>query len=409
MEFLKHVQKSDKIILGLAALMLFFAGFQIGSNFSLYEKGPRIEIGDRNLEDTFNLSPLSNAWESVTRDFVNFNNVDFEKLSYGLAKGMIRSLGDPYSAFLTPEETRVFNQELDQELEGIGAELNQEDGLLKVVSPLRSSPAEKAGLMPGDVIIEIDGEDALEMNLFEAVSRIRGKKGSYVTLKVVRDSERAPIEIRILRDVIEIDSITTEDLGDGIFYISINQFSNDTAKEFNDAVTEALLKSPRGLILDIRFNGGGYLQTAVDILGEFLTKGTPAVVVASGADKQKETLKTNGKTRLGDISTVVLINRGSASASEILAGALQDNEKAFVIGKPSYGKGTVQKIEQFRDGSSIRLTVAKWFTPAGRDIEENGIQPDLEVEFRDEDLENGVDTQLEIAKEYLKNLYISNR
>jgi carboxyl-terminal processing protease len=409
MEFLKHVQKSDKIILGLVALVLFFAGFQVGSNFSLYEKGPRIEIGDRNLEDTFNLSPLSNAWESVTRDFVNFNNVDFEKLSYGLAKGMIRSLGDPYSAFLTPEETRVFNQELDQELEGIGAELNQEDGLLKVVSPLRSSPAEKAGLMPGDVIIEIDGEDALEMNLFEAVSRIRGKKGSYVTLKVVRDSERAPIEIRILRDVIEIDSITTEDLGDGIFYISINQFSNDTAKEFNDAVTEALLKSPRGLILDIRFNGGGYLQTAVDILGEFLTKGTPAVVVASGADKQKETLKTNGKTRLGDISTVVLINRGSASASEILAGALQDNEKAFVIGKPSYGKGTVQKIEQFRDGSSIRLTVAKWFTPAGRDIEENGIQPDLEVEFRDEDLENGVDTQLEIAKEYLKNLYISNR
>lgn len=401
MEFLKHVQKSDKIIIALIVLIIFTGGYQVGRNFSLVDKDLKPTTNDSRLDTNFNLNPLSNVWSVINSEYVNLSSIEKDVISYGLAKGLVDSLDDAYSAFLTPEETQVFTRELDQELEGIGAEITQEEGVLKVVSPLKGSPAEKAGLKPGDIIVEIDGEDASVLNLFKAIEKIRGKRGSAVTLTIYREGADDTMEISIIRDVIEIESVTTEVLDNSIFYISINQFSDDTTKEFNAAVASALLNSPKGIILDVRYNGGGYLQTAVDILGEFLDKQSPAVIVETGADKFKETLKTNGKGRLAGIPLVVLINEGSASASEILAGALQDTNKAFLIGKNTFGKGSVQKIEQFRDGSSLRLTIAEWLTPNGTSINKTGVAPDLEVEITEKDVENKTDSQLEKAKSYL--------
>lgn len=409
MEFLKHVQKSDRIILGVIILIIFTAGFQVGQSFSVNPDSEALTTENKSLDSSFDLSPLSNVWNQINSEYVDFANVDKDIVSFGLAKGLVEALNDPYSEFMTPDETEVFTHELDQELEGIGAEISQEEGILKVVSPLKGSPAEKAGLKPGDLIVSIDQEDASKFGLLEAIKKIRGKKGTTVTLTVAREGEEEFLEIKIVRDVIELESVTTEVLENNLFYISINQFSDDTSKEFNQAVTEALLNSPEGIILDVRYNGGGYLQTAVDILGDFLPKGSPAVIVENGADKSKEILKTSGNLRLGDIPTVVLINEGSASASEILAGALQDSGKAFILGTESFGKGSVQKIEQFSDGSSLRLTIAKWLTPNGTSIDETGIQPDLIVEMNESDAEKEIDTQLEKAKSYLRNLKISSR
>jgi carboxyl-terminal processing protease len=404
MKFLKHVNNTDKLILILASLIIFTAGVQVGQNFSLVDSSNLATLNDPNLDRSFNLSPLENVWGVINNDYVDLKFIDKDKVSFGLAKGVVESLGDPYSIYFNPDETEIFSRELDQELEGIGAEVTQEEGVLKIVSPLKGSPAEKAGLKPNDIILAIDEEDARDFNLYEAIEKIRGKQGTTVNLSIARAGETSALEIRITRDVIELESITTEILDSNIMHISINQFSDDTTKEFESIVRETLLANPKGIVLDLRYNGGGYLQTAVDILGEFLPKGSDAVIVESSADKNREILKTNGTTRLEGIPLVVLINEGSASASEILAGALQDNDKAFLIGKTSFGKGSVQKIEQFRDGSSLKLTIAKWFTPNGNDIDKKGIVPNLEIEQSETDTEKEIDTQLQRSISYLKSL-----
>jgi len=330
--------------------------------------------------------------------------IDDDEAVYGAIKGLLNSLGDPYSAFMTPEESEIFQSSLNSELEGIGAELTIENSLLTVVSPLKDSPAEKAGLKPGDIIVEIDHEDATEYSFFEAVQNIRGEKDTEVTLTILREGLDEALELTITRGTIEIDSVSTEELEDGLFYISINQFSDDTEKEFFAATNQAILLQPKGIILDLRFNGGGYLESAINILGEFLANNEIGVIIESGASKKRDAMTIHGQQRLADIPLVILINEGSASASEILAGALQDYEKAFIMGEQSYGKGTVQEVEILNDGSSLRLTIAKWLTPHERSINELGITPDEVVELNEEDLKNEIDSQLEAAKKHLLDL-----
>lgn len=397
MDFLKHVKNSDKYALAFIALIVFFAGFQVGQNFSLL---PTTKVNKdivSSLQSKLQFDTLQEVWNVINTDYVKLENLNSTLASYGLAKGLVESLDDPYSVFLTPDETKVFNSDLNQELDGIGAEITEEDGIIKVVSPIKGSPAEKAGLKPNDIILSVNEEEITGLNVYEAIQKIRGKSGTTVSLLIYREGIKDPFEVKIVRDKIAFESVTTEVLPNNFFYISINQFSDDTTKEFFKATSAALLQSPEGIILDLRYNGGGYLETAVDILGEFLPKGSPAVVVEMGASKLQETDKTNGTSRLQGVPLVVLINEGSASASEILAGALKDNNKAYLIGKTSYGKGTVQEIVEFKDGSSLRLSIAKWYTPLGNDIDKVGITPDLEVENNSEK----TDLQLEAAKNYL--------
>lgn len=389
------------LVVIFTVLAIFSFGFYSGVNYT----GPELEnVTKANQDPNLNLQKYWNVWGKVQADYVDAEHINNDNAVYGSIKGLIDSLGDPYSSFLTPDETEIFQSTLNSELQGIGAEMTIEEGYLTVVSPLKDSPAEKAGLKPGDVIIAIDKVDSTEYSFIEAIENIRGPRGSKVILTVVREELNEPQDISIIRDKIELESVTSKVMDENIFYISINQFSDDTEKEFFEAVNDALLIDTKGIIIDLRFNGGGYLESAVNILGEFLENGLTGVVIESTASRDREALSVEGKQRLAGIPLVILINEGSASASEILAGALQDYGKAFLIGKTTYGKGSVQEVEVLPDGSSLRLTIAKWLTPNNRSIDHEGIAPDLEVEITEEDIANEYDSQLEKALEYLRNL-----
>lgn len=347
-----------------------------------------------------NLGLFWRVWSELSQNYVFADDIDDQKLTYGAIKGVVEALDDPYSGFLNPEEAAEFRGSLDNELEGIGAELTIEDDLLTVVTPIKNSPAESAGLKARDVIAEIDGKPSLDLNILEAVKLIRGPKGTKVTLLVVREG-RDPFELTIERNKIEIESVTTENYGKGIFMISINQFSNDTAAEFNQAVRAALLANAKGIILDLRNNGGGYLDAAEDILAEFLTPGKVMVKTESKVAGFNSEAVANGRAQLASLPVAVLINGASASASEIVAGALQDHRRGHLIGEQSFGKGTVQEVVDYEDGSSLRLTIARWLTPSGRFIHEKGLTPDEIVELTEADYEQKKDPQLDRAKAYL--------
>ncbi len=387
----------------ISFVVILILGFIIGYSAS-DQKAPQADpIGNQPAE-SLELENYWKVWERVNEKYVDAADVDPEKAVYGSIKGLVKSLDDPYSSYMTPAEAEIFETGLNNELQGIGAELTMEDGLLTVVSPLKNSPAERAGIQPQDIIIRIDGEDATDYEFIEAIQKIRGDAGTKVDLTIYRDGHDDPFEFTITRDEINLDSVTHESLEDDIYYIAINQFSDDTEKEFFNAVKEVLLASPKGLILDLRYNGGGYLDSSVQILGEFVEEGEVGVIVEATAAKEREVLKTTGSSRLKDIPLVVLVNKGSASASEILAGALQDHERAILIGVQTFGKGTVQEVQDLEDGSSLRLTIAKWYTPLEQELDGIGLLPDLIVPLASEDEDDLRDMQLEKAKEYLSNL-----
>jgi carboxyl-terminal processing protease len=244
----------------------------------------------------------------------------------------------------------------------------------------------------------------------ETISKIRGEKGTKVSLGILKSIEEeysSKTDLDILRDTIELPSIYTEVLEDEeskYFYLSVNQFSDDTEAEFLEAINDILVEQPNGLILDLRFNGGGYLTTAIDMLGDLLEKESKVVNIVQSSEKLENEIYATGKARITEIPLVVLVNQASASASEIVAGAVQDNNRGVVIGTQTYGKGTVQELIPFSDNSTLRLTVSKWLTPSGTDIDKEGIKPDILIDFTEEDLEGEVDVQLEKAKEYLRGL-----
>lgn len=350
------------------------------------------------------LTTFWSVWKMLSDMYVNETSLDHQKMVYGAIKGMVASLEDPYTVYMTPNETVDFNQNLNGQLEGIGAELTVRDQALVIVSPLKDSPAEKAGLQPGDVVYKIDGKITADMSLFDAITKIRGTKGTSVVLTIMRKSEKAPFDVSIIRDTVNVESVTMSDKGDGIAYISINQFNDSTKPEFETKVKELLLKQPKGLILDLRFNGGGYLDISIDILSEFLKGKVDAVGIKRRDESKNETIQVSGEPQLPDVPLVVLINNGSASASEIVAGALKDHKRAFLIGEQSFGKGSVQEVDSLPDGSSLRITIAKWFTPNGESIDHVGIKPDMEVKMTDEDYTKDLDPQLDAAIKYLKGL-----
>ncbi len=336
--------------------------------------------------------------------YINIDKIKNDKMSYGVVKGLVDSLDDPYTQFMDPDDTVEFTQALNSELEGIGAELTVRNGLLLVVSTVKGSPAEKANLQPDDYILQIDGKDVEEMTLYEAIKNIRGPKDTSVTLSVLRKDKDDPFDVTIKRAKIIVDSVTSEEVEKGIWHISINEFSDDTKYEFNKILDEIKLKNPKGIILDLRNNGGGYLEGSVDILSGFLRGQQDAVYVKYRDSKEDELLKTTGKPQFPDLPLVVLINKGTASASEIVTLALKDYGRAMVMGTTSYGKGTVQEVDPLPDGSSLRFTIAKWYSPKDTNIDEIGIEPDLVVEPKEEDFDNKFDRQLDEAKKYLMNL-----
>jgi len=337
------------------------------------------------------------VWDLVKKNYVHQPVAD-TKLFYGALSGIVSSLDDPYSVFFDPDTAKKFQQELEGSFDGIGAELGIKDKQLTIIAPLPDTPAARAGLKAGDKILAIDGKDTTDMALDYAVSLIRGTKGTEVNLTVWREGWEKPQDFKIARDKIEIASVKWEMKGD-IAYIEINHFNEDTSAKFNQAVNEVITKNPKGLILDLRNNPGGFLDTAVEVAGEWIEN--DVVVIEQMDDGQKNEERSSGLARLQNLKTVVLINEGSASASEIVAGALQDDGKATLVGKKTFGKGSVQNLEPLEDGSAVKLTVALWLTPKGRQIDKEGIGPDTEVDLTEEDYNANRDPQLYKAIEIL--------
>lgn len=337
------------------------------------------------------------VWDMVKNNYVHQPVPDTE-LFYGALSGIVSSLGDPYSVFFDPDMAKEFQQELEGAFDGIGAELGIKNKQLTIIAPLSGTPAEQAGLKAGDTIVAIDGKDTTDMALDYAVSLIRGTKGTEVTLTIWREGWEKTQDLKIKRDRIEVASVKWETKGD-IAYIEINHFNEDTAGKFNEAISELLPKNPKGLILDLRNDPGGFLDTAIDVAGEWIENDVIVIEQADSGEKNEE--RSKGVARLKDIKTVVLVNEGSASASEIVAGALQDYGKATLVGKKTFGKGSVQNLESLPDGSAVKITVAEWLTPKGRHIDKEGISPDMEIDLTAEDYNADRDPQLDKALEML--------
>ena len=344
------------------------------------------------------------AWKTLQEKFYESQKLNTQKMIEGAISGMVESLNDPYTIFFNPQETEEFFEEAKGTFEGIGIEIDKKADKLLVVSPLAGTPAEKAGLRAGDVILKVDGKDTIDMTLEEAVKLIRGPKGTEVTLTISREGWEAPKEFKIIRATIKIPSLKFELKEEDIAYLRIYQFFDRTAEDFRKIAIEILGSPAKKIILDLRNNPGGYLEVSQEIAGWFLKRDSVVVIEDFGPGKEKKEYKTRGNEKFLDYPIVVLINEGSASASEILAGALRDNRDILLIGEKSFGKGSIQELAELRGGSGLKITIANWLTPKGELIAEKGLTPDIKVEMTEEDYEKNRDPQLDKAIEIIKNL-----
>ncbi|MBU1104837.1 S41 family peptidase [Patescibacteria group bacterium] len=357
-------------------------------------------------ETTVAFDEFWKVWDILNTKYL-LRPLDGQKMVYGAIKGLTNSLGDPYTSFLEPVENASFASALNGQYEGIGAELGKDDNdVIIVVSPLEGSPAQLVGIRPKDKILKIDGENALGLSLSEAVAKIRGPKNTTVTLNILRGEPSAsnqPFDVAIVRRQIVIKSVEWQDKGQGIAYIKVSTFGENTNGDWDKVVAEIVRVMPnlKSLILDVRNNPGGYLNGSVYLASEFLDKGS--VVYQEDANGAQISLDVMRKGLLTKYPVVVLINGGSASASEILAGALRDRQGAKLVGETSFGKGTIQDSEDFEDGASVHVTIAKWLTPNKTWVHKVGLTPDYEIKNDENDITK--DAQLEKAIEIAESKF----
>lgn len=342
------------------------------------------------------------AWHVIEKKYVDREDLNRQSMIFGAIDGLLKSLDDPYSVFMKPKESKRFIDDIGGSFEGIGAEIGIRKGILTIITPLEGNPAQKAGLLAGDKILRVGDTLTADLTIDEAVEIIRGPKGEKVTLLIIRDDWDEAREIEVVRDTIQIPILKWE-MKDKIAYIQLHQFTENLPSQFRSVVREVLNSDPQGIVLDVRNNPGGYLEVAVDVASYFMPKGELVVAEDFGNGDRNEH-RSKGYRDLEDIPTVVLINQGSASASEILAGALRDIKGIKIVGQKSFGKGSVQQLEKLKGGSSIKITVAKWLTPSGVSINDEGIMPDIEVELTSEDIDEMRDPQLDRALELVKEI-----
>lgn len=340
-------------------------------------------------------SSVDGVYTILKNDFDG--KLDQTKLTEGLKRGLVDAAGDPYTEYFNPADAKSFNNQLAGSITGIGAELGTDSqNNIVIVAPLSGYPAEKAGLKPKDIIAAVDGQTTQGMSVDAVVRKIRGQENTKVTLTVVRGSDK-PIELTITREKITVPSVKYHEDGN-IGYLKISQFSNDTVDLAQKAAQEFKAKGVKAVVLDLRSDPGGYLSGAVGVSSLWLDKGQTVVQEKRGG-AVVSTEYANGNNPLKGIPTVVLIDGGSASASEITAGALHDNSAAVLVGVKSFGKGSVQQVENLPDGSELKVTIARWFTPKGKNIDKQGITPDTIVTISDQDAAAGKDTQKDKAYE----------
>lgn len=402
--------KKRKIIISFLILLVFVSGLFVGRMWKiqsyLTDENGQVEISkvlnlySKSRSSEVNFTDFWDLWDKVSKKYVD-QPVSEGDMFYGAMEGLVAGLGDPHSVYFPPEKALQFAKDLSGEFEGIGAEIGLRDGQIAVVAPLSGSPAEKAGLLSGDKIYAIDEEDTFNMNLDEAVSQMRGPAGTDVVLTISRDNLSELKEIKITRDKITIPSVEWEMKDGNIAYLRISYFNQDTWTEFDRAVKDILKNNSKGIILDMRSNPGGYFDTAVDVASEWIPRGN--IVSEQFSNDEKKDYISQGAHRFASIPTVVLIDGGTASGSEIVAGALQDYGVATIIGQTSYGKGSVQEFEVLPDGSALKITVARWYTPKDRGIDEKGVEPDFAIEEMYTDIVIGEDNgQIDYTDEGIK-------
>lgn len=397
----------------LVAILAFVVGWQLGhKDVELKWQGFRSSVKIENKEPPQNVNLdfklFWDTWDLVNKYYFDKSALDPTKMFYGAIQGMVAAIGDPYTVFLPPSQQKVSKEELNGSFEGVGIQLGfNKDRRMVVMAPLSSSPAEKAGILPEDIIVKVDGKDTANMTLPEAVDLIRGPRGSQVVLTIFREGESDTRDVTLVRDTIIVKSVEVSykqsDSNKKIAHIKLSRFGERTEEEWNEVIENVLSENVDAIILDVRNNPGGFLEGAVFIASEFLDGGD--VVLQENNKGEKIPYKVNRQGRILKLPMVVLINKGSASASEIVAGALQDRNRAQLVGTKSFGKGTIQEAQELPGGTGIHVTVAKWLTPKARWVNSsNGFEPDVKIEMPKP--ENGVvdatkDPQLDKAIELL--------
>ena len=388
-----------RIIYPVVLFLCFVAVFVFGAWIGATKISYHIE-----QPGNIDFSLFWDAYNKLEQNFIDSSKITDKDIIYGAISGMTNSLGDPYTEFFNPDQDQRFQQDLSGSFEGIGVEVGIKKDILTVIAPLKGTPGEKAGLKSGDIIVKIDGKDTSNMTTDEAVGLIRGKKGTAVTLNILRDAWTNTKDIKIIRDTITVPDMQWSLKDEDIAYIQIFQFDETLPSDFKTAALQIIQSPAKKIILDLRDNPGGYLNAAQQIAGWFLQRGQIVTIEDFGQAKQQQVYKADGNSSLSDYPAVVLINQGSASASEILAGALRDNRNIKLIGEKSFGKGSVQEVIDLRGGSFLKITIAHWLTPKGNSISEVGLDPDIKVDITDQDAQQQKDPQLKRALEIVNGL-----
>ncbi len=380
----------------LALVGMFALGFGTANSMNGGWLGEQIlawHYGSGSSGNTANFSLFWNVWNDVHQKYAG--KINDQQLVYGAISGMVNGLGDPYTVFMNPSDAKQFSQDIQGQFYGIGVEIGVQNSTLVVISPLDGSPAQKAGIKAGDTIVKINGQDVSNMTLDQAVAAIRGQKGTTVKLTILPKGASSTSDVSIVRGLIEVKSVNWSIKNGNIGYVRISQFSDDTVSLMQQALNSFKKQNVKGVILDLRDNPGGYLTGAQDVASMFISKG----IVVSEKDKQGQvtSLFATGNVILPQTPLVVLVNGGSASAAEIVSGAIQDDKRGTLVGEKTFGKGSVQDVLDLVGGSSLKVTIAHWLTPKGHMIDKKGIEPDVIVPLSSADAAAGKDPQLDKA------------
>ena len=399
--------KQRKIFLIIGSILVLAIVFGSGAIFG-YSQRPEVEKitsvfnKEREKPPEIDFEPFWRAWRIVEEKYAGTDDINRQKMVWGAIQGALASLGDPYTTFFPPEEKKLFESEIKGSFGGVGMEIGLRKGILTVISPIKGTPAFRTGIKPGDKILKIDEKETLDISTDEAVRLIRGEPGTNVSLLILSEASDAPREVLVTREIIQIPVIDTE-VKDNVFIIQLYNFSERTPQEFQSAMKKFSTSGTDRIILDLRNNPGGFLEVAVDVSSWFLEPGQ--IVAREKFKNGDETLyRSRGYKTINNLPLVVLVNNGSASASEIVAGALRDHKVATMVGQKTFGKGSVQELIDLTGDTSLKITIARWLTPNGDSISESGLIPEVEIKNTEDDESKGIDRELEKAIETVKNI-----
>ncbi|MDE2001011.1 MAG: S41 family peptidase [Patescibacteria group bacterium] len=391
------------IVAAAAGIALFYGGYELGIRHPKVVTLDNVTNTDAKSDITANFGTFWEAWDVMKNEYLKGADLTNQKMVYGAITGLVNSAGDPHTIFLPPPDSVKFQQDVSGNFGGIGAEIGIKNSQLVIIAPLKNNPAEQAGLKAGDAIVAIDGKSTDGIDVNSAVEKIRGEIGTTVTLTIFRDGWDHTKDFKLVRANIQVPTLDTEMLhinGKTIAHISLYAFNENAPLGFYQAALTALFNKSDGIILDLRDNPGGYLEVATNLAGWFVNKGA-VVVKERYRTGNEDTFYANGNEALKDVPMVILVNKGSASASEILAGALRAIRGVKLVGTNTYGKGTVQELRTLSDNSQIKLTIANWVLPDDTIISEDGLAPDVEADLSDADIANHNDSQLKAAEDTL--------